>query len=263
MQLPIYIINAFTDKPFSGNPAAVVPLDEWLEETQMQQIASQNNLSETAFVKQTGPQDYHIRWFSPLTEIDFCGHASLASAFMLFNYLGVNQDVSFYADAVGKFIVAQKDNGLIEMTFEQQIANEVMNVPQALLCGLSAKPERVYRNRQAYIAVFDSESTVRTLTYDCQSLKRLAPYDVCVTAPGDHVDFVSRYFWPANGGDEDPVTGSIHSALAPYWSKRLGKEQLVARQVSGREGLLYCNVIDDKVKVAGHAAPFLQGTLTL
>ncbi|WP_394174480.1 PhzF family phenazine biosynthesis protein [Thalassotalea litorea] len=261
MKLPIYIVNAFAERDFTGNPAAVVPLDDWLSKRVMQDIASQNNLSETAFVKASAKNCYEIRWFSPLSEIDFCGHASLAAAFVLFDGKKGESSITFFAKAVGEFTINQASDGMINMIFPEQLATPVTKIPKALLSGLSIPPVEVLKNRQAYIAVYASEHDIRNLSYDSDTLKQLAPLDVSITAPGIKVDFVSRYFWPANGGNEDPVTGSIHAGLAPYWANRLAKSNLIGQQLSTRTGTLYCVVNGHYVQVSGYAKPYLEGQI--
>lgn len=262
MQLPIYQVDAFTDELFRGNPAAVVPLEYWLTDEQMQAIALENNLSETAFLVREPDGAFHIRWFSPLTEIDFCGHATLASAFVLLSQKLAQGPLRFRADAVGEIEVVQLDDGLLEMDFPNRAPELVENPPVELFNALGALPLAVLKNRQAWFAVFEREDQVRQLTPDLMVLKSLAPLDVVVTAPGAEHDFISRYFWPANGGGEDPVTGSIHAGLAPYWAERLGKPHLLAQQASQRSGVLHCRVDGDRVFVAGHAVLYLQGTLS-
>lgn len=263
MKLPIYQIDAFTDELFKGNSAAVVPLEQWLSDAQMQSIAIENNLSETAFLVRESDGAFHIRWFSPLTEIDFCGHATLASAFVLLSQGLATAPLTFRAVAVGDISVAQQDSGLLEMNFPNREPERVENPPAELLNGLSLFPQAVLKNRQAWFAVFEDEDQVRSLTPDLAAFKTLAPLDVVITASGREQDFVSRYFWPANGGDEDPVTGSIHAGLAPYWARRLGKSSLVALQASRRSGLLYCRVEGERVFVAGRAVQYLQGTIEI
>lgn len=263
MKLPIYQVDAFTDELFKGNSAAVVPLEQWLGDAQMQSIAMENNLSETAFLVREPDGAYHIRWFSPLTEIDFCGHATLASAFVLIEQGLATSPLVFRAAAVGEVSVVQLDDGRLEMNFPNREPERVDAPPAALLDGLGVAPQAVLKNGQAWFAVYEDEDRVRQLVPDLASLKTLAPLDVVITAPGREQDFVSRYFWPANGGDEDPVTGSIHAGLAPYWAGRLGKSSLVALQASRRSGLLYCRVEGDRVFVAGRAVRYLQGTLEL
>ena len=261
MKLPIYQVDAFTQQLFKGNSAAVVPLEHWLSDAQMQAIAVENNLSETAFLVRAPDGAFLIRWFSPLTEIDFCGHATLASAFVLVGQNLAMAPLTFRAAAVGDISVAELDDGLLEMSFPNRAPEPVENPPVELFNGLRTLPRAVLRNRQAWFAVYDDEDQVRQLAPDLSLLKTLAPLDVVATAPGRQQDFVSRYFWPANGGDEDPVTGSIHAGLAPYWSERLGKTQLLALQASRRSGLLHCRVEGERVFVAGHAVLYLQGTI--
>ena len=263
MQLPIFQVDAFTNERFKGNPAAVVPLEQWLSDGQMQAIAVENNLSETAFFVREPDGAFHIRWFSPLTEIDFCGHATLASAFVVLEQEMGEAPLIFRAAAVGAIEVTQRDDGLLEMSFLNRAPEAVTEVPQVLLEALDSPPVAVLKNRQAWFVVYADERQVRDAAPDFEALKALAPLDVVVTGPGDHEDFVSRYFWPANGGDEDPVTGSIHAGLAPYWAKRLGKSSLVALQASARSGLLHCRVEGERVFVAGAAVRYLQGQIEL
>ncbi|MCK6263672.1 PhzF family phenazine biosynthesis protein [Vibrio sp. ZSDE26] len=260
-ELDMYVVDAFTEEKFKGNSAAVVPLKDWLEPDVMQKIATENNLSETAFVKKLSASKYQIRWFSPLTEIDFCGHATLASSFVLFKYYGCIGEIEFETLHVGNLTVVQNLDGRIEMNFPKQELEPVVICPAPLLNGLSIKPVEVLRNRQAYVAVMRSEDEVEKVTYDSEQLKQLAPFDVSITAAFDQYDFVSRYFWPANGGDEDPVTGSIHTGLAPYWSKKLGKKNLTAYQASKRGGVLFCDVEEERVTIAGYGVLYMKGII--
>ncbi|WP_372627920.1 PhzF family phenazine biosynthesis protein [Arsukibacterium sp.] len=264
MELAIYIVDAFTKQQFKGNSAAVVPLTQWLAPEVMQSIAAENNLSETAFVRALSANQYEIRWFSPLTEIDFCGHATLAASYVIFNHLGGQGEIEFVTREVGSLFVKQHSDGRIEMSFPNQCPDVVEQVPDALLAGLSVKPIQVLKNRQAYFAIMATEHDVKSLSYVSEQLKQLAPFDVVVTAKAsasaNEYDFISRYFWPANGGDEDPVTGSIHAGLAPYWAKQLTRDELVAYQASARGGVLYCSLRDDRVLVSGFAVLYLKGT---
>lgn len=262
-QLSIYIIDAFTDTLFKGNQAAVVPLQSWLPESTMQNIASENNLSETAFFVKNLEGVYEIRWFSPLKEIDFCGHATLASAYVIFNHLGEKSTISFWAKAVNTIEVRECEDGLIEMSFPNREPERVLDVPEALQGGLSIAPLEFYKNQQAYFAVYENEDDVKNVVPNLEKLKKLAPLDVVVTAPSATYDFASRYFWPANGGVEDPVTGSIHAGLAPFWAKRLEKEKLVALQASARTGVLYCRVSEERIFVSGACVEYLKGTIQL
>jgi predicted PhzF superfamily epimerase YddE/YHI9 len=261
MKLPIYQVDAFTDQLFKGNYAAVVPLSQPISSELMQQIATENNLSETAFVLELAKGHYQIRWFSPVTEIDFCGHATLAAAFVLFAQSD-STELRFSTLEVGDLVVSQQANHWIQMDFPKRAAHPVAT-PHALLAGLSIAPTLVLQSAQAYFAIYDDEQQVKQLTTDSAELKKLAPYDVVATAAGSDYDFVSRYFWPANGGDEDPVTGSIHAGLTPYWAERLGKNQLMAYQASARGGVLRCELSADRVLVSGQARLYLQGEIYL
>ncbi|OCQ22231.1 phenazine biosynthesis protein PhzF [Pseudoalteromonas luteoviolacea] len=263
MKLDIFIVDAFTDTQFKGNSAAIVPLEHWINDALMQKIASENNLSETAFIVKNSSNSYHIRWFSPLTEIDFCGHATLATAFVLFNHLGVNNEIEFTTDKVGSLSVTSQNDGKIVMNFPMQKPEPILNVPEALLAGLSIAPNKVLKNSQAYFVVYNTQYDVEQVTYQSDLLKQLAPFDVVVTAKGDDADFVSRYFWPANGGDEDPVTGSIHTGLAPFWAEQLNKRTLNAYQASARGGNLICDVDIDSARVTlvGEGVLYLKGCI--
>ncbi|RQS56682.1 PhzF family phenazine biosynthesis protein [Burkholderia sp. Bp8963] len=261
MKLPLYQIDAFTDKVFKGNYAAVVPLERWLPDSLMQEIATENNLSETAFFVQNDDGAFDIRWFSPLTEIAFCGHATLASAYVIFKRNDDLDVIEFVAKAVGRLTVCRMHDGLIEMSFPQRRPESLNEIPENLIQGLSIRPQEVLINQQAYVAIYETEQEVRSVVPELNLLSTLAPLDVVVTARGDDHDFVSRYFWPANGGNEDPVTGSIHAALAPFWSERLGKSELVAMQVSRRSGLLHCRMQADRVYISGQAVQYLEGTI--
>ena len=260
MKLRIYQIDAFTNQVFAGNYAAVVPLPAWLPDEKMQQIAAENNLSETAFYV-ARDDVFEIRWFSPITEIDSCGHATLASAFVIFDLEPKRNEIVFSTIKVGALTIKRGKDGLLEMDFPNQAPEAVTEIPTELLEGLSIKPVQVLKNRQAYFAVYDREDDVRNVVPNLKQIKKLGPLDVVVTAPGKEVDFVSRYFWPANGGVEDPVTGSIHTGLAPYWAKRLGKETLHAYQASQRGGHLFLELRTDRVIVSGHAVKYLEGVI--
>lgn len=263
MELTIHVVDAFTQSQFKGNSAAVVLTERWLPKTLMQSIAAENNLSETAFVVKDEQDHYHIRWFSPLTEIAFCGHATLASAFVIFEGLSKVSRITFFAAAVGYMDVTKLDNGLFQMDFPNRKPKLVNELPEELIKGLSIKPKQVLVNDQAYFAVYDNEHDVSCVEPRLEELKQLAPLDVVVTAPSSDFDFCSRYFWPANGGDEDPVTGSIHTGLAPYWAEILGKSELVAIQASTRTGVLYCQVTERRVQISGHAVQYLQGSINV
>lgn len=261
MNIDMQIVDAFTEKQFGGNPAAVVITETWLSDSLMQSIAAENNLSETAFLVKTGDNRFDIRWFSPIAEVDFCGHATLASAYVIFNHHTTSKKLTIFAKTVGDLIISQNDGDSIEMDFPNRQPTPVTDIPSALLRGLSLKPVAVLRNQQAYFAVYDSENAVKKVQSDSEQLKQLAPYDVTVTAQASDYDFISRYFWPANGGDEDPVTGSIHAGLAPYWAKQLNKTTLTAYQASARGGVLQCRVTDERVFISGKVIPYLKGVI--
>jgi PhzF family phenazine biosynthesis protein len=265
LKLQTQFVDAFTDVTFKGNSAAVIITEEWLDDALMQSIASENNLSETAFVVAYDKHHYHIRWFSPLTEVAFCGHATLATAHVLFSQNTVIDQLVFRAKAVGELVVCRGKQGYIDMTFPSRPPKTV-EAPEALLMAFEQPPKAVMRSEQAYFVVYDNAADVLAAAPDLAHLKTLAPFDVVVTAAaqsGADYDFISRYFWPANGGDEDPVTGSIHAGLAPYWSEVLGLKQLTAYQASARGGVLLCRVEGQQVVVSGQAVQYLEGFISL
>lgn len=261
MKLKMFQIDAFTDTIFKGNSAAVIILEEWLPDEIMQSIAIENNLSETAFAKKCDDSTYEIRWFSPITEIDFCGHATLATAFVLFE--GDIKEVTFTAKAVGSLKVTQLDDGYIEMVFPNRKPKKVDNIPNELIKGLSIKPEDVLVNQQAYFVVYPNEEDIYNIEVELDEIKKLGPLDVTVTSKSSKYDFITRYFWPANGGKEDPVTGSMHTGAAPLWAERLDKNNLLAYQASERGGVLKCKVEDSQVTILGKAIKYLEGYITI
>lgn len=263
MQLKIYQIDAFTDKLFKGNSAAVIILDEWLEVEIMQSIAIENNLSETAFAKKCDDITYEIRWFSPISEIDFCGHATLATAFVLFEENNLLKNITFLAKAVGSLKVSQLDDGYIEMIFPNRKPKKVDRIPKELKKGLSIEPKDVLVNQQTYFIVYPNEEDVYNVQVNLDEIKKLEPLDVTVTAKSKEYDFISRYFWPANGGIEDPVTGSMHTGAAPLWAERLNKNNLIAYQASSRGGILKCKVENSSVTILGKAVKYLDGYITI
>lgn len=257
MKLEIFQVDAFTSKAFGGNPAAVVPLTEWLPDETMQSIALENNLSETAFfVKEN--DGYGLRWFTPTDEVDLCGHATLASAYVLFNILKVGESSLKFRTKSGELRV-ERDADLLVLDFPVRLAVET-EAPNDLIQALGAKPEKVLKSR-AYLAVYGTEDEVLSLEPDFRALSKLDAYGVIVTAPGKSSDFVSRFFAPAVGVDEDPVTGSAHCTLIPYWAERLAKTKLFARQVSSRGGELFCELAGDRVKIGGNATLYLKGEI--
>lgn len=263
MRLKIYHIDAFTDTVFKGNYAAVIVTDEWLSENLMQSIATENNLSETAFVKQNSKDIFEIRWFSTLTEIDFCGHATLAASFVLFKQNSNLIELTFLTESVGNLKVRKGINGYIEMTFPNRKPEVISNIPDALIKGLSILPKEVLLSQQAYFVIYPKQEDVNSVKPNAEELMKLAPYDVVVTSKSNKYDFVSRYFWPANGNIEDPVTGSIHAGLVPIWAERLNKNIMTAYQASKRGGILQCRLIDKGVIVSGKAVQYLEGFIDI
>lgn len=257
---PIYIVDAFTSSLFGGNPAAVCPLQEWLPDFTMQKLAAENNLSETAFFVKEG-KEFHIRWFTPEFEIDLCGHATLASAYVIFNHLDHASDVIRFTCKSGILEVHKKDDK-IELDFPSRMPVPVVSVPEELLQGINIAPARVLKARD-YFLVYDDEKYVRQIVPDFNFLNQLNCIGIIVTAPGREVDFVSRFFVPNSVIGEDPVTGSAHCSLIPYWAKELNKTVLEARQVSSREGHLICHDKGDRVTMAGSAVLYMKGEFYL
>jgi PhzF family phenazine biosynthesis protein len=257
MKLPIFQIDAFTSKTFSGNPAAVIPLEYWLDDGQLQAIAYENNLSETAFfVNRDGY--YQLRWFTPQREVDLCGHATLASAYVIMNIIEPNLKKITFGTRSGELIVKKK-NDLFTMDFPAH-RPKVCTPPEDLLLSLENKPKEILASNY-YLVVYEKEDEVRALHPYMAKLKELDRLAVIVTAPGDHVDFVSRFFAPAVGIPEDPVTGSAHCTLIPYWAEKLGKKKMKARQVSQRGGEIFCELKDDRVIIAGTGVMYMEGTI--
>ncbi len=254
-----FVVHSFTDRVFAGNPAGVCPLEEWIDDASMQEIAAENRLSETAFFVRAG-DSYHLRWFTPKSEVDLCGHATLASAFVLFDHLGHEGDTITFNTLSGELSV-WKDGESLVMDFPSRPAQEV-ETPDDLVAGLRSDVERVLKSRD-YMAVFENERQVRDLKPDFSELEKLDCTGIIATAPGEEVDFVSRFFAPREGIPEDPVTGSAHCTLTPYWAGLLGRNELVARQVSSRGGDLRCKLVDDRVLIAGRAALYSRGFLAL
>jgi PhzF family phenazine biosynthesis protein len=262
MKLPLYWIDAFTDRVFAGNPAAVVPLATWPEEALLRQIAFENGLSETAFFVRTGPAEFHLRWFTPAVEVDLCGHATLASAHVLFHLLGQTGDTITFASRSGPLTVTRRADEKLELDFPARPTHPAA-ASDPLLAGLGRAPQHVERNAGAWLCVFEHAAAVRSLQPDHAALARLTPGRIIVTAPGDDCDFVSRYFAPDAGIAEDPVTGSAHCTLMPYWTQRLGRAALHARQVSARGGELWCEQRGERVRIAGRSVLYLRGEISL
>jgi PhzF family phenazine biosynthesis protein len=264
MKIPIYQIDAFASRVFTGNPAAVCPLEKWLPDPVLQAIAQENNLSETAFFTRE-EKGYHIRWFTPSTEVDLCGHATLASAHVLFQRLKVDGDMVHFTSRSGPLKVTRKDH-LLSLDFPAQQPKHC-DPPKALLDGLRVEPKNVSPDEvliaEDYLVIYAAGSDVSLCRPDFNVLKGLGARGVAITAPGNDVDFVSRFFAPNVGINEDPVTGSVHCALTPYWSKRLGKKRMTAHQISERGGELICTDAGERILISGQAVEYMKGEITL
>ena len=260
MDIPVYQIDAFTDRPFAGNPAAVCPLDSWLEDELMQAIAAENNLSETAFFVVNGNGGYDLRWFTPTAEVDLCGHATLATASLLMETLTPEADEVRFETRSGTLTVVREGN-LFVMDFPALVADEI-EPPDGFADAIGTAPVTFLRAIKN-MAVFETEAQVRAVTPDFDYIAGLQGMGLIITAPGDSSDCASRYFAPQLGIDEDPVTGSAHCTIVPYWAARLNKVQIYARQVSARGGNLFCQLDGDRVRLGGQAVKFLSGRIDL
>jgi len=259
--LPVYQIDAFTEGPFTGNPAAVCLLDEWLPDDMMQKIAMENNLSETAFIVPSG-SEWLIRWFTPVTEVDLCGHATLASAHVILNMLQPERyNVSFSTLEMGSLTV-RKNGDMLELDFPADTLQECL-LPDLIKESMGKEPLEWFIGRSDYLLLYGTENDILDLKPDFSMLKRADGRGVIATAPGSDTDFVSRFFAPQAGIDEDPVTGSAHTTLTPFWSARLGKKSLKARQLSMRGGYLECTLSDDRTLIAGHAILYMKGEIVI
>lgn len=259
MKVPFYQIDAFASRPFEGNPAAVCLLESWPDEALMQAIAMENNLSETAFLVDLG-DIWEIRWFTPTAEVDLCGHATLASAHALFAHRRIPGDkVVFSTKKHGLLTVTRLAEGY-SMDFPADHLRQA-GAPEGLAQALGIEPLEIWEGREDYMVVVGSEEEVSALAPDFRLLKQISARGVLVTAPGRQTDFVSRCFFPAVGVDEDPVTGSAHTTMTPYWAKRLGKNDLIAKQRSKRSGILQCRLLGDRVALQGNAVTVIEGFL--
>ena len=259
LKIPMYQVDAFTSRVFAGNPAAICPLETWLPDEQMQSIAAENNLANTAFFvpNQNG---YHLRWFTPKLEVELCGHATLASAFVILTSLKPTANSVRFETKSGLLTVA-REGDLFSLDFPARPPSKCEVYPD-LVPALGGAPEAILTARD-YLVIYGSEDEVRALHPNMDRLARIDRFAVIVTAPGKQVDFVSRFFAPAKGVPEDPVTGSAHCTLIPYWSERLGKNKLRANQVSSRGGELWCENRGDRVTISGKAVQFFEGTICL
>ena len=264
MKLTIYQVDAFAERAFTGNPAAIIPLKSWLNDQTMQSIAEENNLSETAFILATD-NGYHIRWFTPSCEIDLCGHATLAAAYVAIQFLQETRSPICFNSKSGELFVSHKvdANKKTVLTLDFPISEyEEVETPQALITGLGKTPIKTYAAAD-YLTIFSSEEEILQLTPNFTQLQKLDRRGVIASAPGKDVDFVSRFFAPNAGINEDPVTGSAHCLLTPYWASRLDRAQLTAKQCSTRGGSLTCTLQGNRVLMSGHATLYLEGEITI
>lgn len=259
MKLPIYQVDAFTSRLFAGNPAAVVLLEEWLPDATLAAIAAENNLAETAFVIPRGDA-MPLRWFTPAVEVDLCGHATLATAHVLFRYFSPAATTLTFATKSGELPV-KRDGDFLRLDFPARPGKPV-EITDEVVAALGARPRELYRARDL-MAVYDSEAQVRDFRPDALKLSSLDVFAIIITAPGDGSDYVCRFFAPRKGIPEDPVTGSASCTLVPYWAGRLGKTDLVGRQLSPRGGELACTLAGDRVLIAGRTVEYLRGEIDI
>lgn len=266
MVLPLYIVNAFTDKPFGGNPAAVMPLTAWLPDATLQALAEQHNLSETAFLVPAGEDAFELRWFTPAAEVELCGHATLAAAHVLRTFMGYSDSsVTFHTRFSGALLARYARDDCIELDFPALPTRSHVPEP-ALLAALGVEVVAAAMPREhPWKALYEvaSESVLRAMTPDFAAIGNAVDHAVIVTAPGEEVDFVSRFFAPNLRVNEDPVTGSAHCVLTPYWADRLGRRSLRAAQLSPRGGELVCVLDGDRVRMAGQCVSYASGTLLI
>jgi len=259
MRLKLYQIDAFASKVFEGNPAAVIPLETWLDDETMQRIAMENNLSETAFIVPTN-KGFHIRWFTPLDEVDMCGHATLATAYVIFHELGYAKDSILFDSKSGELTVT-KEGELLSMDFPAQSITEVNEIEKfAQIFGI--EPLAVYKSMD-YLVVFDNEAIIQTITFDKEALKALDLRGVIVTAPSQQYDFICRFFAPKYGIDEDSVTGSAYTQLISYWSKALHQTSFNSKQISPRGGEVLCQLQGERCIIKGQGVKYLEGEITI
>lgn len=260
MLIPFYQVDAFTDRLFGGNPAGVCPLDKWLSDEVMQKIAMENNLSETAFFVKKG-DGFHIRWFTPKVEVNLCGHATLASAHVIFQYLGFTEEIVSFESRSGILNVT-KEGELLILDFPANKPTRTA-LPDDFVQSLNITPVQCHRGKEDYLLLYKSQHEIEALVPDFRRLEKVDARAVIVTAPGEKADFVSRFFAPRVGVDEDPVTGSAHAVLIPFWAEKLGKAEMKALQLSRRGGTLFCRLRGDRVDIGGRAVTFLNGEICL
>ncbi|PTU30041.1 PhzF family phenazine biosynthesis protein [Stenotrophobium rhamnosiphilum] len=265
--LPLFIVDVFAEQKFAGNPAGVCPLNEWLPDSVMQSIAAENNQPETAFFvrDETGAADYLLRWFTPTQEIELCGHATLASGYVLFNELAHQSNTIRFRTMRAGILPLERRGDALWLALPTRMPEPLENVPNALLKGLGLLPDDLQIVGNKYFAIYESAEVIAELSPDMRELRKLTEMGVVVTAPGRDADedFVSRFFAPGMGIDEDPATGSAHCLLVPYWAKRLGKTQFNAMQLSARGARFTCELDGERVWMSGKVQPYLKGEITV
>ena len=265
MRIPIFYVDAFTDRPLGGNPAAVCLLNSWLDDDRMHKVAAENNLSATAFLLPRG-KEYEIRWFTARCELQLCGHATLASGFIVLNFLRPEGEMAQFQSRFRGTLTVEKSKTFHSLDFPAFFPQPLAEIPNELARALSRmnlRPSEVWEVNQTYMLVLEDQQTIQNMTPDFEALLQLHPYAVLITARGKDADFVSRYFAPGYGISEDPATGSSHCALTPYWSRRLGKSRLHARQLSQRGGELWCEMAGDRVVLQSSAVLTMRGVLSI
>lgn len=261
MEIPIYQTDAFASGLFRGNPAAVCPLDRWLPDTTLQAIALENNLAETAYYVPAGPDRYLLRWFTPEVEVDLCGHATLATASVISEVRRETASTRLTFESRSGDLLVDREDGMYHLNFPSR-PPEPCKVHPSVVAGLGSAPALIL-GAVNYLCIYESEEQVRALRPDMAKLSEVDLFATIVTAPGTDCDFVSRFFAPSKGVPEDPVTGSAHTTLIPYWAKRLGKDKLFARQVSRRGGEIWCQDLGARVRIGGRAVQYLEGRITV
>jgi len=260
MELKIFQVDSFTDRVFKGNPAGVIVLNSWIDDHIMQNVAQENNFSETAFAVEKSNNFYEIRWFTPTLEVDLCGHATLAAARVIFDHYNVHgNELEFYSPKAGPLKVTLSENDLTLDFPVDQPSKE--SPPNGLYEAIGEAPEECLKGKSDYLLVFKDQATVERLEPNFYLLRYIQARGIICTAPGDDCDFVSRFFAPASGVNEDPVTGSAHTTLTPYWSSKLGKVKMEAKQVSKREGFLTCELKGESVLITGKAVIYFEGLI--
>ncbi len=261
MIIQIYQVDAFTDQLFGGNPAAVCPLDHWLSDDLLQQIAAENNLSETAFVKK-GDHNFQIRWFTPLAEVELCGHATLAAAHVLFNHLHFKGNRLVFESIYSGILEVTRTKDWLTLNFPIDPVAPALP-PEHLFEALGKRPLEFWKGKTDYLLYYLSQEDIEEIAPDFGKLKKIEARGIIITAPGYDCDFVSRFFAPRVGVNEDPVTGSAHTSLVPFWARRMDKTKFEARQLSARGGYLACQLAEDRVLISGQAVTYLTGTIHL